>query len=73
MCQRVRETGKHVFSVGEVSHGYATGHVWECSDIENCDEAVKKKLENPKLNGVVRHKILNAREVGRYKTYVYFN
>lgn len=37
ICYRVRCTNKHVKAVGEVRHGFATGHVWECKDIEECE------------------------------------
>jgi hypothetical protein len=38
ICQRQRCTEKHVRAVGEVSHGYATGHIWECIDVVECKE-----------------------------------
>ena len=44
ICQRVRKTDTQVKSVGEVRHGYATGHIWECIDKEECDKVAQKKI-----------------------------
>ena len=37
--------------MGEVRHGYATGHIWECSDEEEGQRAVERKLSDNKVKG----------------------
>lgn len=44
MCYRVRSTDKYLKAVGEVHHGSATGHIWECKDEKECEEAANKKI-----------------------------
>jgi hypothetical protein len=46
ICHRVRKTDKHVKAVGEVRHGYATGHIWECIDTEECDRIAQDKINS---------------------------
>ena len=45
ICYRVRKTDSQVMPVGQVCHGYATGHIWECIDENECMNAAKKKIE----------------------------
>lgn len=70
MCLRVRCTNKHVHSVGEVRHGFATGHIWECNDVGDCEKTIGKKLSNSGEH--VRVKITRAIEFGRFKEYHIF-
>lgn len=70
ICQRVRVTDEQVKPVGEVRHGFATGHIWECRDIEDCNAVAKRKLDS-NISGVVRQKILTAIKMGRFTEYVY--
>jgi hypothetical protein len=44
MCLRVRKTDKFLKAVGEVRHGFVTGHIWECTDVDDCEKAIEKKL-----------------------------
>ena len=44
ICQRVRKTETQVKAVGEVRHGYATGHIWECIDTEECDKVAQERI-----------------------------
>lgn len=44
ICHRVRKTDTQVKAVGEVRHGYATGHIWECIDIEDCDKVAQERI-----------------------------
>ena len=37
-------TENQLKSVGEVRHGYATGHIWECINTEGCDKAARERL-----------------------------
>lgn len=37
--------------MGEVRHGYATGHIWGCSDEEEGQRAVERKLSDNKVKG----------------------
>lgn len=69
ICQRVRCTSEHVKAVGEVRHGYATGHIWECTDTRSCEVIANQKLEALKTNGVVKSRIEIALKEGNYKTY----
>jgi len=72
ICQRVRNTDNQVKAVGEVRHGYATGHIWECIDVEECDKKAKEKLEKHK-EGLIRARIEIALKIGRYKEYIILN
>lgn len=69
ICQRSRNTDNQVKAVGEVRHGFATGHVWECIDTEECDKAAINRLENPMINGRVKANIAYGLESGRFSYY----
>lgn len=71
ICQRVRKTDCKLKAVGEVRHGYATGHIWECIDEKDCDEAAKVKLVSA-ITNLKKFKIETALKEGRYKEYKYF-
>ena len=44
ICRRVRKTDVHVKPVGEVRRGFATGHIWECIDTEDCERVAKERI-----------------------------
>lgn len=69
ICQRVRCTAGQVKAVGEIHHGFATGYIWECIDIADCDKIVKNKLGDLQINGVVRVRIEEAVKKGRLIDY----
>lgn len=69
ICLRVRNTDEQVKPVGEVRHGFATGHIWECKEIEDCDRIAREKL-NGKLRGDLKQKIETALKIGRFEEYV---
>lgn len=69
ICQRSRKTDVYVKAVGEVRHGFATGHIWECIDINECNKTAKERLQNNKLNGLVRANIENGLRRGRFTEY----
>jgi hypothetical protein len=69
ICQRIRNTTNQVKAVGEVRHGYATGHIWECIDIIGCNKVASEKL-NKNISGVTKSKIETALKSGRYTGYV---
>jgi hypothetical protein len=46
ICHRTRSTEKHLKAVGEIRHGYATGHIWECLDIDDCDRVANDRIKN---------------------------
>jgi hypothetical protein len=68
ICQRTRSTSKHVKAVGEVSHGFATGHVWECIDVEECNQVAQMRI---KENHPTKEHIKNALLNGRFNEYTY--
>lgn len=70
ICQRSRKTDTYVKAVGEVRHGFATGHIWECIDIADCDKAANERLQNCRLSGNVRAKIKIGLRCGRYTEYI---
>jgi hypothetical protein len=70
MCQRRRNTELHLKIVGEINHGFGTGHIWECNDINDCETTILKKLNRIDMNGVVRQKIVIAQIRGRFAGYV---
>ena len=72
MCLRARKTYKYLKTVGEVRHGYATGHIWECVDIDDCDKVASKKLSS-EICPTKKYKIKTAKETGRWKNYRYYN
>lgn len=72
ICHRVRNTDEQVKAVGEVRHGFATGHIWECRDIEDCDKAANERINKSCLNGITRGKIKIGLEMGRFTEYKFF-
>lgn len=73
MCLRCRDTQTQLKAVGEVVHGYATGHIWECVDIDGCDKAAQAKLVNPKTSSLNIGRLEVAARVGRLKSYQIHN
>ena len=71
ICHRTRCTEKHVKAVGEVKHGYATGHIWECIDTEECDKVANERLNDGKYRQY-RESIRIALKQGRFKYYMIF-
>lgn len=71
ICQRVRNTNEQVKAVGEVRHGFATGHIWECRDEVGCDMVAHRKLADPKTSGIIKSKIETALKNGRFSEYKY--
>lgn len=71
ICQRVRKTDTHVKAVGEVRHGYATGHIWECRDEVECNRVATERM-NDKLrpDSSLIEIALNR---GRFKEWVYYS
>ncbi|MCO6149069.1 hypothetical protein [Flavobacterium sp. NRK1] len=72
MCLRVRSTDQAVKAVGEVHHGYATGHIWECNDVEDCNNTIDKKLSSESTSELNKTIIKIAKEKGRYKEYIIY-
>jgi predicted methyltransferase MtxX (methanogen marker protein 4) len=70
ICQRSRNTGNQVKAVGEVRHGFATGHIWECVDTQDCDKSAIERLQNWRLNEKVRGKIEAGLKRGRFTEYL---
>ena len=70
ICLRSRKTDTYVKAVGEVRHGFATGHIWECIDIADCDKAANERLQNWRLSGNVRAKIEIGLQRGRFTEYI---
>jgi hypothetical protein len=68
ICQRSRNTDNQVKVVGEVNHGFATGHIWECRDVDDCEKVAFEKL-NKNISGVIKSKIETALKTGRFKEY----
>lgn len=71
VCRRVRKTDTQVMPVGEVRHGYATGHIWECVDVVNCEKAAHEKLKDKTRHG--NELIEFALSQGRWKEYRYYS
>lgn len=46
ICQRTRCTSVYVQAVGEVRHGYATGHIWECIDHRECESVAQQRADD---------------------------
>lgn len=57
ICQRVRKT-EYLKTVGIISHGYATGYHWVCSNSIECKEIANKKLNNPNILERTKREIL---------------
>ena len=70
MCLRTRDTNKYLKIVGEVNHGYATGHIWECQDVEDCQKTVLRKLNDENVDETTKHIIKNAQKRGRATYYI---
>lgn len=68
ICQRCRNTDNQVKAVGEVRHGFATGHIWECTDEKDCDKVAAEKLSK-NISGVIKARIETAIKVGRFTEY----
>ena len=69
ICRRVRKTDIQVKAVGEVRHGMATGHIWECIDTEDCDRVAEEKVAaNSKDSAFIKLAI----EQGRFKEWVIY-
>ncbi len=68
ICYRVRKTDAQVKPVGEIRHGYATGHIWECIDVEECEKAAKERLNDSKYRPY-RKLIEIALHQGRFDSY----
>lgn len=67
---RVRDTLTKVKPVGEVRHGMATGHIWECIDTKECDMAANKKIaENHPDSPFIKTHI----EQGRYTEWMIYS
>lgn len=70
ICQRTRCTEQHVKAVGEVRHGYATGHIWECEDVEECDKVALERMNEIRSDSEL---IKIALKHGRFKKYKYYS
>lgn len=73
ICQRVRNVKKYLKAVGEVRHGYATGHIWECEDEEECQREVERKLKDDKVKSLEKERIQSALKFGRFIKYVIYS
>lgn len=73
MCLRARNTERYLKIVGEVRHGFATGHVWECVDEDDCQRVAIKKLTTHGTGVVNKARIEVAQKIGRSKEYKIFN
>lgn len=69
ICQRQRLTDQYVKPVGEVHHGFATGHIWECIDVVDCHTYAQNKYLNNQTNCVDKARIKLAIEQGNFRTY----
>jgi len=70
ICWRTRSTDVYVHAVGEVSHGFATGHVWECVDSLECREEALRRIKQ----GHISSRFIEiALEQGNTKEYFYKN
>ena len=70
ICYRTRSTDEHVEAVGEVRHGFATGHIWECINIEDCEKTALKRIKDNHLSSEY---IKHAMQQGRFREYVWFS
>lgn len=71
ICQRIRSTEKHVKVVGEVRHGFAVGHIWECRDVDECTKVAIERSKDPKRSDCEQIKF--SLEQGRATNYIYRN
>ena len=67
ICHRIRRTDTHLRAVGEIRHGYATGHIWECRDEDDCDMVAHKRMNDETRSD--RRFIEIALQQGRFKQY----
>lgn len=72
ICQRRRCTFKHVKEVGEVRRGFATGHIWECRDAEECEKVARQRLNDKSRSGPEKSAIKVALQRGRFKHWKIF-
>lgn len=72
ICQRVRNTEKYLKPVGEVRHGYATGHIWECENAEECQREAERKLNDSNISYLHKDRIKSALKQGRFTKYVIY-
>jgi len=70
MCFRVRNTDKFLRIVGEVRHGFATGHLWECKDEDECQHTALNRINNPVTNEIKRCHLKAAQKAGRANKYI---
>lgn len=70
MCLRRRNVDKYLKTVGEVRRGYATGHIWECVDVQDCQGVALEKLRGNSISIVQRGKIQSAQNSGRLEHYI---
>ncbi len=72
ICQRVRKT-EYLKAVGEVRHGFAVGHIWECLDTAECQDSAYRKLNDNNVTIVIKRTIKAALNIGRFTDYKVFN
>ena len=65
ICLRVRCTEKHVKPVGEVRHGFGTGHIWQCKNTEDCDRVCSEKLKLHPPGSTIHETIKFTLSIGR--------
>ena len=63
----VRCTDKHVKPVGETRKGFATGYIWECIDVADCEIAIVKKLKAHQEGTLIHEKIKASISIGRWR------
>lgn len=68
ICYRTRKSFDKVKPVGEVKHGFAIGHIWQCIDTEECDNTAKQRISSGHKDAFL---IDIALKQGRFKKYVY--
>lgn len=69
ICRRVRKTDQQVKPVGEVRRGYATGHVWECIDTEECNRVANERIKMDRPDSKL---IEMEMKLGRFKEWVVY-
>ena len=72
ICQRRRNTTDQVKAVGELRKGFATGHIWECIDIADCDKAAENRMSKYTPGSLIYEKIKDAIASGRFVYYKIF-
>ena len=71
ICRRVGKTDIKVKPVGEVRHGYATGHIWECIDVVQCEKVAKERIADKTRSD--NRLIEIALQQGRFTEYKIFS